>query len=37
MSTIAEIIKKRNIQEIVHFTTNHGVLGMFGVDATAHP
>ncbi len=29
MSTITEIIQKRNIQEIVHFTTNHGVLGMF--------
>jgi hypothetical protein len=29
MSTIAKIIQERNIQEIVHFTTNHGVLGMF--------
>jgi hypothetical protein len=29
MSTIAEIIDRRQIQEVVHFTTNHGVLGMF--------
>jgi hypothetical protein len=29
MSTIAEIIRQREITEVVHFTTNHGVLGMF--------
>ncbi|HTA33719.1 MAG TPA: DarT ssDNA thymidine ADP-ribosyltransferase family protein [Solirubrobacteraceae bacterium] len=29
MSAIAGIIQERNIEEIVHFTTNHGVLGMF--------
>lgn len=29
MSTIAEIVQERGIQEVVHFTTNHGVLGMF--------
>jgi hypothetical protein len=29
VNAIAEIIEKRNIEEVVHFTTNHGVLGMF--------
>ena len=29
MSAIAEIIQDRQIEEVVHFTTNHGVLGMF--------
>jgi hypothetical protein len=29
MSAIAKIIQEREITEVVHFTTNHGVLGMF--------
>jgi ssDNA thymidine ADP-ribosyltransferase, DarT len=28
MSTIAQVIQDRGIEEVVHFTTNHGVLGM---------
>jgi hypothetical protein len=33
MRTIADVIAKRGITEILHFTTNHGVLGMFAKRA----
>lgn len=29
MSTVADIVKTRGITEIVHFTTNHGLVGVF--------
>lgn len=31
--TLAKAIETRGIEEVLHFTTNHGVLGMFAVGA----
>jgi hypothetical protein len=31
--TVADIITRRKISEVLHFTTNHGVLGMFAIGA----
>jgi hypothetical protein len=31
--SVAEIVARRGITEVMHFTTNHGVLGMFAVGA----
>ncbi|HVD41097.1 MAG TPA: DarT ssDNA thymidine ADP-ribosyltransferase family protein [Solirubrobacterales bacterium] len=33
MSSIADIVSRREISEIVHFTTNKGLVGIFGVGA----
>jgi hypothetical protein len=33
MSTVADVIAEREITEVLHFTTNHGVLGMFAKRA----
>ena len=33
MSTVADVVADRQITEVVHFTTNRGVLGMFAKRA----